>query len=278
MTSGRYTGSSVGQNMRDAAVDATNDMGESGSTAGQWLGVMDAATAMGVHVRTIERRLRADKLQSRRHNDRVEVWVGGGVPEAARRADDVSGDAAVPDNAEECRAVALAEASTAVSTTAALADRLVGVAEADARRARRWSGITGVVAGVLAVAVVVLIWWVATVASDLETAQTEAAHATRTAADTLTNMSGRLADATKRAQQAESRAVAATTEARQAHERAVLLEQQLTEASASVEIALAKQQAAEDIANTLRRELDARRVAAAVDDGDVPGGGVEGQQ
>ena len=274
------------------SMDATEHNSGDESTTDGWVSTAEAAAALGVHVRTIERRLRSGKLQGRHHHGRPQVWIGDGPPAVARRIAGMPGngdmpgdtatcpadDAAMPGDVTDCRALTVPEHAAALSATAALADRAIGAAEDGARRVRRSALVAWSTVAVLVVACAVAVWAITDAAGRLRQAQDQAAEASRTATDRLTDMSGRLADVTERAQQAESRAVASATEARQSQERAVGLEQQLTEAQAAVEISMAKQQAAERERDAVRQLLNTRQVAAVEADDDVPGGGVAGQQ
>ena len=242
-----------------------------------WVSTAEAAVAIRRSPRTIERWCAAGRLQSRQSPTGREVWLDGDPPKAEQVApdmtdtDDTGARHEAPDTTVNLPAV------VEQVTTAAIRPVVADVLEV-AQSARRWAAAAWITVAVLVIAGAVAVWAITDAAGRLRQAQDQAAEASRTATDRLTDMSGRLADVTERAQQAESRAVASATEARQSQERAVGLEQQLTEAQAAVEISLAKQQAAERERDAVRQLLNTRQVAAAEADDDVPGGGVAGQQ
>ena len=237
---------------------------------GRWITLSEAGVLFNRSPRTVERWIEVGKLQVRHSPTGREVWIEQDAEQPSDDTTETAADTADtmtvgPDTADMLPTLHR-------DRVLELAERAVGAmsvrTDTDLRRTRRWAVGGWSVVGLLAVVAAVAIAYSAT---RMQVAQDQAADAARTAAD-------RLADMADRMTKAESRAVAATTEARQSQERAVLLEQQLTEASASVEISLAKQQAAERERDAVRQLLNTRQVAAAEANDDVPGGGVTGQQ
>ena len=125
---------------------------------GRFVGVAEAATILGVHPRTVERRLETGRLRSRKQNGTREIWIPHDAPDSAPGVEDerpaVSGS--TPGAAGQGAETALVAYQRLAGPSVAMARELADVcearvadAQAEARRAR-WGGRLGWSAAIVA--------------------------------------------------------------------------------------------------------------------------------
>jgi hypothetical protein len=176
----------------------------------KWVTIAEAAAALKVHPRTVERQLKSGKLQSRRADGgQLEVQID--VPESQGLGAEAL--SVVAGQAENQVQLALGATSTLVKTAqedARLARLDAERAWEETRIARRGSVVAWSVVGVMAVAMTVAVGWTS---SALTRSQVELAHAAdqvKTVSDTAgqlaaerDNLRRQLADADEKRSRAE---------------------------------------------------------------------------
>ena len=177
----------------------------------QWMTVAEAAAAMKVHPRTVERRVSAGKIESRRGEDgQTEVFVL--TPAfAAETAQAGSSSPPVADALETVREMADRQVDLAAGSASALvrfaqeqamrAENQLVLARQDADRYRRESHMAlALVAAMFFIVLVGVGWGMSTVTNARATARS----ASEKAADTAVSARQAVADATAVARQAQS--------------------------------------------------------------------------